>query len=70
MLFLLVNAELVPPEEMSALSALHRSTVGHSWSWRPLALGMVWDFRVDEEGNYLENPCSSGAVSHHFHQSF
>ena len=52
-------AEQVPHMEMTALSALHKSTGGDTWRWQDERVaGAVWNFTLDSAGQFADNPCS------------
>jgi hypothetical protein len=55
-----VSAQM-PDHEMAALFQLYNSTNGDSWQWMNEFLnGPKWNFIKNEEGDYLEDACSSG----------
>lgn len=54
----------IPHSEVSALHDLHNNTGGELWVWLDEELyGPRWNFTLDSDGLYLDNPCSSSRMT-------
>jgi Leucine-rich repeat (LRR) protein len=60
-IFLQMVMAQVPSLEITALLDLHNSTNGDSWQWaNEIRNGPRWNFTLNAEGEFADNPCSSG----------
>jgi hypothetical protein len=59
--FLTAVTAQVPDQEITALFELYHSTNGASWGWKnEFTNGPKWNFTKDDDGYFVEDPCSSG----------